>query len=126
MNLLQYATTLMSSFNLENLWVMSSGGFRSVICTFLTSRFSVRVLTTAVGQLDGSCESHCCPFHHSADVESVVSSITTTTTSSSSSSSNSRISSSVEVEVVVVVVPAVELVGEQYYTIPYLSKRAAV
>jgi len=55
--------------------VMSSGVCRSATCTFLTSKFSVGVLTTVVGQLDGSCERHCGPFHHSVDVDSVVGSV---------------------------------------------------
>ena len=72
MNLLQYAITLTSFlFNLENLCVMSSGSCRSAICTFLISRFSVGVLTSVAGQLDGSCVRHCGPFHHSVDVDRV-------------------------------------------------------
>ena len=61
-NLLQYATTLMSLFNLENRCVMSSGSCAT--CTVLISRFSVGLLKSVVGQLDGSCVSHCGPFHH--------------------------------------------------------------
>jgi hypothetical protein len=65
----------MSLFNLENLSVRSSGGCSSATCAFLTSRFSVGALTSVAGQLGGSCESHCGPFHHSVDVESVTGSI---------------------------------------------------
>ena len=65
----------MSLFNLENLCVMSSGGCRYAMCTFLISRLSVGVLIYVVGQRDGSCESHCGPFHHSVDVDRVVGSI---------------------------------------------------
>jgi len=75
MNLLQYPITLMSLLNLENLCVMSSGGCRHATCIFLISRLSVVVLISVVGQLDDSCESHCGPFHHSVDVDSIVSSI---------------------------------------------------
>jgi len=75
MKFLQYAITLLSLFNLENLCVVSSGVCRHAICTFLISRLSVGVLISIVGQLDGSCESHCGPFHHSVDVDSVVGSI---------------------------------------------------
>ena len=75
MNLLQYAITLMSLFNLENLCVMTSVVCRHAMCTFLISRLSVGVLISVVGQLDGCCESHCAPFHHSVDVDSVVGSI---------------------------------------------------
>ena len=74
MNLLQYAITL-SLFNLENLCVMPPGGCRHAMCTFLISRLFVGVMNSAVGQLDSSCESHCCPFHHSVDVDRVVKSI---------------------------------------------------
>ena len=45
------------------------------MCTFLISRLSVGVLISVLGQLDGSCESHCGPFHHSVDVDRVVGSI---------------------------------------------------
>ena len=55
--------------------MMSSGGCRHAMCTFLISRLSVGVLISVVGQLDGSCESHCGPFHHSVDVDRVVGSI---------------------------------------------------
>ena len=65
----------MSLFNLEDLCVMSSGGCRHAMCTFLISRLSVGVLISVVGQLDGSCESHYGPFHHSVDVYRVVGSI---------------------------------------------------
>jgi len=75
MNLLQYAVTLMSLLSLENLCVMSSGGCSRATCTFLISKFSVGVLNSVVGQLDGSCESHCGPFYHSVDVASVDGSI---------------------------------------------------
>jgi hypothetical protein len=40
--------------------------------TFLISNLSVGELISVVGQLDGSCESHCGPFHHSVDVDNVV------------------------------------------------------
>jgi len=75
MNLLQYAMSLLSLFNMENLCVMSSGGYRRVTCTFLISRLSACVLTSVVDQLDGSCESHCGPFHHSVDVDNIEGSI---------------------------------------------------
>ena len=75
MNHLQYAITLMSLFNLENLCVLTSVVCRHAMCTFLISRLSVGVLISVVGQLDDSCESHCGPFHHSVDVVSVVGSI---------------------------------------------------
>jgi len=71
MNLLQYAITLTSLFSLENRYVMSSGGWNAT-CTFLISRFSVGMLNSVAGQLDGSCVSHCGPFHHSVDVDNVV------------------------------------------------------
>ena len=67
--------TLMSLLNLENFCVTSSGVCRHAICTFLTSKFPVGVLISIILQLDGSCESHCGPFHHSVDVESVVGSV---------------------------------------------------
>jgi hypothetical protein len=70
-NLLQYAITLRSSFNLANLRVMSSGCYWSAQCTFLTSRCSVGVLTSVADQLNGSFVSHCGPFHHSVDVDKV-------------------------------------------------------
>jgi len=46
--------------------------FRHAVCTFPISMLSVGVLISVVGQLDGSCESHCGPFHHSVDVDRVV------------------------------------------------------
>jgi len=55
--------------------MMSSGGCSRAICTFLTSKFSVGVINSVVGQLDGSCESRCGPFHHNVDVASVEGSI---------------------------------------------------
>ena len=55
--------------------MMSSGGCRTATCTFLISKLSVGVLTSVVGQLDGSCESHCGPFHHGVDVDNVEGSI---------------------------------------------------
>jgi hypothetical protein len=67
--------TLMSLFNLENLSVRSSGGCSSASCAFLISRFSVGALTSVAGQLDGSCESYCGPFHHNVQIESVVGSV---------------------------------------------------
>jgi hypothetical protein len=70
-NLLQYAVTLMSLLSLENHCMMSSGGWTAT-CTFLISRISVGVLNSVVGQLNGSCVSHCGPFHHSVDVDNVV------------------------------------------------------
>ena len=60
----------MSSFNLGNR-VMSSRDCRSATCAFLIFRFSVGVLTSVAGQLDGSFVSHCGPFHHSVDVDKV-------------------------------------------------------
>ena len=75
MNLLQYLITLMILFNLENVCVMSYGGCRHAMCTFLISSLSVGVLICVVVQLDGSCESHCGPFDHSVDVGRVVGSI---------------------------------------------------
>jgi len=50
---------------------MSSRGCRTATCTFLISKLSVGVLSSVVGQLDGSCESHCGPFYHSVDVDNV-------------------------------------------------------
>jgi hypothetical protein len=35
----------------------------------------VGVLNSVADQLDGSCESHCGPFDHSVDVDSVVGSV---------------------------------------------------
>jgi len=67
--------TLMSLWSLENLWEMSSGFCRNATCTFLNSNVSVGVLNSVVGQLHGSCNSHCGPFHHSVDVVSVEGSI---------------------------------------------------
>ena len=67
--------------SMEQLWwvclalkifVNSYGGCRSATCTFLISRCSVGVLSAVADQLDGSCISHCGPFHHSVDVERVV------------------------------------------------------
>ena len=55
--------------------MMFSGNFRHAICKFLISRLSVGVLISVVGQLDGSCESHCGPFDYSVDLDSVVVSI---------------------------------------------------
>jgi len=75
MNLLQYPITLMSLLNLENLCVMSSGGCRHAMCTFLISSLFVGVLNSVVGQLDCSCESYCGPFHQSVDVDRVAGSI---------------------------------------------------
>ena len=40
--------------------------------TFLISKLSVGELISVVGQLDGSCESHCGPFHHSVDVDNLM------------------------------------------------------
>jgi len=65
----------MSLFNLENACVMSSGGCRDAMRTFLISRLPVGALIYVIGKLDGSCESHCGPFHHSVDVDRVVGSI---------------------------------------------------
>jgi hypothetical protein len=73
MNLLQYAITLMSLFSLEYLCVISSGEITAT-CTFQISRISV-VLYSVAGHLDGSCVSHCGPFHHSVDVDNVVGSL---------------------------------------------------
>ena len=73
MNLLQYAMTLMSLFSLENHCVMSSGRWNAT-CTFLISKISVGVLNSVAGRLDGSCESHCGPLHHSVHIDSVISS----------------------------------------------------
>ena len=75
MNLLQYPITLMRLFNLKNLCVISSGGCSHAMCTFLISRLSVGEFICVVGQLEGSCESHCGPFHHRVDVDRVVGSI---------------------------------------------------
>jgi hypothetical protein len=75
MNRLQYAMTLMSLFNLENRCVMSSGIGRHARCAFLISRQSVGMVISVTGQLVGSCESHCGPFHQSVDVDRVVGSI---------------------------------------------------
>ena len=72
MDLLQYAISLKGLFILENICVTSSGVCTHATCTFLISRLSVDVLNSIVGQLDGSCKSHCGPFHHSMDVDSVV------------------------------------------------------
>jgi len=66
---------LISLFNLENLWVMSSGDCRSATCTFLISKFSVGVLTSVASQLEDSGESHRAPLHHSVDVKSAVGAI---------------------------------------------------
>ena len=76
MNRLQYAMTLSSLFNSENRCVMSSGAGRHARCTFLISRLSVGIVISVTGQLDGSCESHCGPFHQSVDVDRVNGSIT--------------------------------------------------
>ena len=69
-NFLQYATTLISLFNLENRCVMSSGG--RATCTVLISKFSVGLLKSVVGQLDGSCVSHCGPLHHNVADDKLV------------------------------------------------------
>ena len=55
--------------------MMSSGVCRHTICAFLVSSVSVGILNSAVGQQNGSCDSHDGPFHHSVDVVSVVGSI---------------------------------------------------
>ena len=55
--------------------MMSSAVGRHAICTFLISRLSVGVAISIIGQLDGSCENHCGPFHQSVDVDRVVGSI---------------------------------------------------
>jgi len=68
-NLLQYATTR-SLFNLENRCVMSSGSCAT--CTILISRFSLGLLNCVVGQLNGSCVSHCGPFHHNVADDKLV------------------------------------------------------
>ena len=73
--ILQYEITLMSLFNFENLCVISSEDCRHAMCTFKIPKLSVCVLISVVGQLDGSCESHCGPFHHSVNVDSVVGSL---------------------------------------------------
>ena len=59
-------------FNLANFCVISSEVCRHAMCTFLISRLSVGVLSSVIGQLDGSCESHCDPFHHTVGFGSVV------------------------------------------------------
>jgi hypothetical protein len=46
---------------------MSSGCCRNATCTFLISKCSVGVLTSVVGQVDGSCSSHCGPFQHNVE-----------------------------------------------------------
>ena len=69
-NLLQYATTLISLFNLENRCVMSSGGCAT--CTILISRFSLGQLKSVVDQLYGSGVSHCGPFHHNVADDKLV------------------------------------------------------
>ena len=61
----------MSLFNLENRCVMSSGVGRHARCTLLNSRLSIGVMNSVIVQLDGSCESHCGPFHQSVDVDRV-------------------------------------------------------
>ena len=53
----------------------SSKVCRHAMCKFLFSSLSVGVLISVVSQLDGSCVSHCGPFHHSVDVDRVVGSI---------------------------------------------------
>jgi hypothetical protein len=58
--------------SLENLGAVSSTARTSATCTFLIFIISVWALKTAVGQLDGSYDSHCGPFHHTVDDESVV------------------------------------------------------
>jgi hypothetical protein len=57
----------MSLFNLEYFCVMSSEGWIRAKCTFLISKLSVGTLVSVVGQLDGSCDSHCGTFHHNVD-----------------------------------------------------------
>jgi hypothetical protein len=69
MNLLQYAITLMSLFNLDNRCVMFSGECRSTTYACLISRFPVGVLNFLVSQFDGFCDDLCGPFHHGVDVE---------------------------------------------------------
>jgi hypothetical protein len=41
------------------------------MCTVLISSFSEGGLKSAAGQLDGSCVSHCGPFHHNVDLDNV-------------------------------------------------------
>ena len=74
MKLLQYAIIQMSLFKLEKFCV-SSAVCRHAMYTFLISSLSVGVLISDVGQLDGSCESHCGPFYLSVNVDSVVGSL---------------------------------------------------
>ena len=75
MNLLFHPITLMCLFNLENICEMTSEGCKHAMCTFLISRLSVGVFISVLGQLDGSCESHCGPFQHGMDVDRIVGSI---------------------------------------------------
>jgi len=72
---LQYTVTRMSLLSWENLCVISFWARASATCTFLISKLSVGVLTSVVGQLDGSCDSHCGPFHHNVDDENDVCSL---------------------------------------------------
>jgi len=75
MNPLQYAMFRMKMFNTENRWVISSGGCEHARRTFVISNLCVGVLNSVLVHLDGCCVSHCGPFHHSVDFDSVVCSI---------------------------------------------------
>jgi hypothetical protein len=44
----------------------------NVTCTFLVSEVVSRGMSSDVGQLDGSCRSHCGPCHHNVEVDNVV------------------------------------------------------
>jgi len=75
MNHLQYPISLMNLFMLDNFCVMASPGCIHAMCTFLIASLTLGVIISVVGQLDGFCESHCCPFQHSVDVDRIVGSI---------------------------------------------------
>jgi hypothetical protein len=53
-----------SLVNLENRRVKSSGDCSSATYTLLSSKLCMELLTSDVGQLDGSCDNHGGPFHH--------------------------------------------------------------
>jgi hypothetical protein len=61
--------------SLEDVCVISSGTCTAATCAFYTSRLSVEVLISKLGQADGFCNCHCGPFHHSADDERAASSV---------------------------------------------------
>jgi hypothetical protein len=60
---------------LGNLCVISSRVCRIATYIFLISRLSVELLTSILGQLEGSCESYCGLFHHSMDFADIVETI---------------------------------------------------